>query len=150
MFCRLSVPVETPGDSELFYNSESDILSCVSYCTCHRFWKKIKKNNKKYSSGCKNIMFTACHSGKLKLAFTSPDIISTSPKSFLTSRIISLFFCYSNSSKDIKLKTEFNSPIAKSTSPGLSPTTFFVRCSYKFSLLLFWLSWLQDEETSSY
>ena len=153
MFCWLSVPVETPGDSELLYNSESDILSCVSYCTCHRFWlllsmwPMILKN---IHQGAKKIIFTACHSGKLKLAFTSPDIISTSPKSFLTSRIISLFFCYSNSSKDIKLKTEFNSPIAKSTSPGLSPTTFFVHCSYKFSLLLFWLSWLQDEETSSY
>ena len=31
--------------------------------------------------------FTACHSGKLKLAFTSPDVISSSPKSFLMSRI---------------------------------------------------------------
>ena len=38
--------------------------------------------------GAKKIIFTACLSGKLKLAFTtSPDIISTSPKSFLTSRI---------------------------------------------------------------
>ena len=37
--------------------------------------------------GAKKIIFTACHSGKLKLAFTSRDIISTSPKSFLTSRI---------------------------------------------------------------
>ena len=41
--------------------------------------------------GAKKIIFTACHSGKLKLAFTSPDIISTSPKNLL-------FFCYSNSS----------------------------------------------------
>ena len=38
--------------------------------------------------GAKKIIFTACHSGKLlKLAFTSPDIISTSPKNFLTGRI---------------------------------------------------------------
>ena len=37
--------------------------------------------------GTKKITFTACHSGKLKLAFTSSDIISTSPKSFLTSTI---------------------------------------------------------------
>ena len=37
--------------------------------------------------GAKKIIFTACHSGKLKLAFTSPDIISTSTKSFLMSRI---------------------------------------------------------------
>ena len=39
------------------------------------------------NQGAKKIIFTACHSGKLKLAFTSPDVISTSPKSFLTSRI---------------------------------------------------------------
>ena len=37
--------------------------------------------------GAKKIIFTACHSGKLKLAFTSPDVISTSPKNFSTSRI---------------------------------------------------------------
>ena len=37
--------------------------------------------------GAKKIIFTACHLGKLKLALTSPDVISTSPKSFLTSRI---------------------------------------------------------------
>ena len=41
----------------------------------------------KQGQGAKKIIFTACHSGKLKLAFTSPDVISTSPKSFLTSRI---------------------------------------------------------------
>ena len=39
------------------------------------------------NQGAKKIIFTAFHSGKLKLAFTSPDIISTSPKNFLTSRI---------------------------------------------------------------
>ena len=32
--------------------------------------------------GAKKIIFTACHSGKLRLASTSPDVISTSPKSF--------------------------------------------------------------------
>ena len=32
------------------------------------------------NQGAKKIIFTACHSGKLKLAFTSPDVISTSPK----------------------------------------------------------------------
>ena len=37
--------------------------------------------------GAKKIIFTACHSGKLKLTFTSPDVVSTSPKSFLKSRI---------------------------------------------------------------
>ena len=87
--------------------------------------------------GAKKIILIACHSGKLKLhvAFTSPEVISTSPKSFLTSpaELISEFFCYSNSSKNItcplgKLKTEFTSLIAKSTSHGLSDTTFFACC----------------------
>ena len=46
------------------------------------------------------------------------------------SRLISQFFCNLNSSKKStcpsgKLITEFTSPIAKSTSPGLSDTTFF-------------------------
>ena len=39
------------------------------------------------TQGAKKIIFKACPSGKLKLAVTSPDIISASPKSFLTSRI---------------------------------------------------------------
>ena len=42
--------------------------------------------NNKYQ-GVKKIIFTACHSDKLKLTFTSPDISSTSPKSLLKSRI---------------------------------------------------------------
>ena len=40
-----------------------------------------------FRQGAKEIIFTACHSGKLKLPSTSPDVISTSLKSFLTSRI---------------------------------------------------------------
>ena len=55
----------------------------------YRF-KKLWINFKKLqvgNQGAKKIIFTACHSGKLKLAFTSPDVISTSPKNFLTSRI---------------------------------------------------------------
>jgi len=75
--------------------------------------------------GAKKIIFTACHSGKLKLTFTSPNnvMISTSPKNVLMSRLISQFFCNLNSSKNFtclpgKLITEFTSPIAKPTSPG--------------------------------
>ena len=37
--------------------------------------------------GAKKVIFTVCHSGKLKLAFTSPNVISTSPQNFLISRI---------------------------------------------------------------
>ena len=82
--------------------------------------------------GAKKIIFTACHSGKPKLAFTSPNVISNSPQNFL-------FFPYSNSSLNIscpsgKLKAEFTSPITKSTSPGLSDTTFFARWPFERSL----------------
>ena len=40
-----------------------------------------------HDQDAKKIIFTACHLGKLKLVFTSPDVISTSPKNVLTSRI---------------------------------------------------------------
>ena len=56
------------------------IISFVCVCVCaHQGGGGVQ--------GAKKIIFTASHSGKLKLAFTSPDIISTSPKSFLTGRI---------------------------------------------------------------
>ena len=85
------------------------------------------------NQGAKKVIFTTCHSGKLKLTFTSPNIISTSPKNVLTSRLISQFFCNLNSSKNFtcpsgKLITEFTSPIAKSNCPRLLDTTFFTRC----------------------
>ena len=72
----------------------------------------------------KKIIFTACPKGKLKLAVTSPNVISASPKSFLMSRIDFTFFCYFRiPQKNItcpsgKLKTELPSPITKSTSPA--------------------------------
>ena len=70
-----------------------------------------------------------------ELAFTSPVVIPTSPKSFLTSKN----WFHSSSVIQIpqktslacrlpgKLKTEFTSPKTKSTSPELSDTTFFAR-----------------------
>ena len=84
--------------------------------------------------GPKKIVFTACHSGKLKRAFTRPRRHFNAPKTFWLAELISKFFCYSNSSKTItspsgKIKTEFTSPIAKSTCPRLSDTTFLARCN---------------------
>ena len=81
--------------------------------------------------GCKNQskpFFTPCHSGKLKLAFTSPNVILATgvvPKTFWWAELISQFFCYLNYSKNFtclsgKLRIGF-------TSPGLSDTTFFAR-----------------------
>ena len=50
---------------------------------CHKYVHVLPKQHQ----GAKKIIFAACHSGKLKLAFTSPEVISTSPKNVLTSRI---------------------------------------------------------------
>ena len=108
-----------------------------------------------YFQGAKKITFTACLSGPLKLEFTSPDVISNSPKPFWRAELISQFFCYSKSSKNItcssgKLKTEFTCPIAKSTSPGLSDTTFFARCIFdktvrsQVKTLRGYLSWIKN------
>ena len=84
--------------------------------------------------GAKKAIFTVCDSGKLRVTFTSPNIISTSPKNVFMSRLISQFFYNLNSSNNFtcptdKLVTEFTSLIAKSTSPTLSDTTFFARWS---------------------
>ena len=54
-----------------------------------------ERQQKLHCQGAKKITFTAYHSGKLKLGFTSTDAISTSPKSFLTTEeLISQFICY--------------------------------------------------------
>ena len=92
--------------------------------------------------GAKKVIFTACQPGKLKLAFTSPNIISTSPpppQILWWAELISHFFCKLNPSKYFncpsgKLRTEFTSPKPKSTSPGLLDTSFlshtFFACWY--------------------
>ena len=46
-----------------------------------------------WEQGAKDVTFTACLSVKLKLTFTSPNIISTSSKNVLMGRLISRFFC---------------------------------------------------------
>ena len=84
--------------------------------------------NKKSFQGAKKIVFAACHSGKLKVEFTSPDVILTSPKTFLTSKndfTVLLLFQFLKKHRLPIGQTEFTSPIAKSTSPRLSDTTFF-------------------------
>ena len=105
---------------------------CVASPEAPQMCKQLKCYN--MLQGAKKVIFTACHSGKLKLTFTSPNVISTSPKNVLMSRLISQFFCNLYSSKNFtcpsgKLITEFPSPIAKSSSPGLSDTTLFARCA---------------------
>ena len=45
------------------------------------------------NQGAKKVIFKACHSGTLKLAYTSPNFISTSPKNIWWTKLISKFFC---------------------------------------------------------
>ena len=80
--------------------------------------------------GAKKITFTACHSGKLMLAFTSPDVISTSSKNFLTSRIdftvLLLFeFLKKHHLPVGQVKNRIHYSNSKIHQPGLSDSTFF-------------------------
>ena len=75
--------------------------------------------------GAKNIIFTACHSGKLKLALIllAQTSFQLAPIAFWQAELISQFSCYSNTSKNItcpsgKLKRAFTGPIDKSTAPS--------------------------------
>ena len=83
--------LDLPGDTENFTEKwlfRHPIRTHVIHEPC--IWSsspRVLRSSVVRTQGAKKIIFTACHSGKLKLAFTSPDVTSTSPKSFLTSRI---------------------------------------------------------------
>lgn len=67
-------------------------------------------------SGCKEVSFTASHSASRSQHYSSRKVIPTSPQKDFGVQ----FFCNLNSSKNFtcpsgKLRTEFDSPIAKST-----------------------------------
>ena len=94
--------------------------------------------------GAKKVIFKACHSGKLKLAYTEAQMSFQLTRTLWWAELISQFFCNLNSSKNStwpsgELRTEFTSPITKSTIPGLSDTTFFARCADLTGLLSLWL-----------
>ena len=114
-------------------------------------WKNVVG---KHANAKNLVIFKACHSGKLKLEYTSPNIISTSPKTYWWAELISQFFCYLNSSQNFtcrqvnlsdKLRTKFTNPIAKSTSLRLSDTTFFAHwyrtLIFMISELFEWWNW---------
>ena len=125
MQCRSDVLSTTSSRWLLFRNGIISPVKSLYFCFSY-----MQASQLRYQQGAKKIIFTACHSGKLRLAFTSPDVISTSPKNVLTSRIdLNLNSSKKHHLPSGKLKTEFTSPIAKSTSPGLSDTTFFARCT---------------------
>ena len=82
--------------------------------------------------GVKKVGFTAYHLGMLLLVCTSS--LKVTQKIFDEHHWLQ-FFCNLNFPKNFtcpsgKSRTGFTSPIAKSSSPGLSDTTFFARCCY--------------------
>ena len=91
---------------------------------CH--WNECFPNQ-----GANKVSFTACQSGKLQLARTSPQVISTSPKILFDQQDWLQSFCNLNFLKKQHLpvgaRTKITSPITKSTSPRLSDTTFFAQ-----------------------
>ena len=92
--------------------------------------------------GAKKVSFTACHSGKLSLACTSPQVISISPQTLFDQQDWLQSFCNLNFPKKQhlpsgKLRTKISSSlIAYSTSPGLLDVTFFARCVWLFLLVI--------------
>ena len=78
---RLSVDLSVSGPFGLNFCFVHDFCPIFSAWWLKMFILRLR------CSGCKESIFTACHSGKLKLAFTSPNGISTSPPNFLMSRI---------------------------------------------------------------
>ena len=112
---------------------EATNLNCKFSCTVsgltrRSYNKEIHIFNiypmKPYSThpGCKEVIFTACHSGQLKLAYNSPKVISTSPVTFLWADLISQIFCTLNSSKKFtcplgKFKNRIHQPNSKVHQP---------------------------------
>ena len=99
----------------------------------------------KTMQGAKKVTFTACHLGKLKLTFTSPNIISTSPKNVLMSRLISQFLFNLDSSKtSLARRASYNrihQPDSKTHQPraiGLYPLC--TKCTKNCAKLLFFFS----------
>ena len=78
---------DTQGQLLLYPSQISHHLMCSFHCINGQTWITIREREEQIKVGAKKTIFTACHSNKLKLALTSPDVISTSPKNFLTSRI---------------------------------------------------------------
>ena len=113
---------------KIIHKKKFNFLHFLANWFHHSSLKQCKKEIKFSKHGAKKVIFKACRSGKLKLANTSPNVISTSPKNILMSRIDSQFFCNLNSSKNFtcpsgKLRTKLTSLIEKSTSHKLLDTT---------------------------
>ena len=93
---------------------------------CH--WNECFPNQ-----GANKVSFTACQSGKLQLARTSPQVISTSPQTLFDQQNWLQSFCNLNFPKKQhfpvrKVKDKNHQPDSKIHYPGISNMTFFACC----------------------
>ena len=68
----MSCPLDPENDSFLISKQEDK--------SCFKDIFQPNLYNLQFVNAAKKVTFTACHSGKLQLACTSPQVISTSPK----------------------------------------------------------------------
>ena len=87
-----------------------------------------------HQQGARKVIFKACHSGKLKLANTSPNVISTSPKNISMSRIDFTVLLY------IEFLKKFHLPIGQVKNKIPSPDS-------KIKVLVFFSSILVNAQT---
>ena len=95
----------------------------------------------KGTQGVKNVSLTVCHLGKLYLACTSLRVSLTALKKVFDEQDCIQFFCNLNSPKNFtcpagKLRREFTSPIAQSTSGRLLDTNFIAHWDLKKEIIL--------------
>ena len=95
----------------------------------------------KGTQGVKKVSLTVCHLGKLYLACTSLRVSLTALKKVFDEQDCIQFFCNLNSPKNFtcpagKLRREFTSPIAQSTSGRLLDTNFIAHWDLKKEIIL--------------
>ena len=95
----------------------------------------------KGTQGVKKVILTVCHLGKLYLACTSLRVSLTALKKVFDEQDCIQFFCNLNSPKNFtcpagKLRREFTSLIAQSTSGRLLDTNFIAHWDLKKEIIL--------------
>ena len=95
----------------------------------------------KGTQGVKKVSLTVCHLGELYLACTSLRVSLTALKKVFDEQDCIQFFCNLNSPKNFtcpagKLRREFTSPIAQSTSGRLLDTNFIAHWDLKKEIIL--------------
>ena len=119
--------------------SRGSLRAVIKFGSCQSKWRFMHNNSQN-----RNFIFRAQRKSFLQLAWMASwswhilaqTSFQLAQKTFWWAELISQFFKL-NSSENVtcplgKLRTEFTSPIPKSTSTGLSNTTFFARWSLAF------------------